>query len=217
MLNISKGNMYEWASHTWNPIHGRCPHACPYCYMRNKPVGDLRFDEHYLNDKLGEDRTIFIGSSCDMFALAVPSEWIHAVLKECRRHKNRYLFQTKNTERFAEFVGLFPKDTVFGTTLETNRSVTEAAPEQWRRAVFINMPQLAESAKMVSIEPIMDFDLGIFTSWLKHMKPNFVSIGADSQRSGLQEPPALKVQSLIVELNKFTEVKLKKNLRRLIE
>ncbi len=33
-LNETKGNMYGFVTHTWNPVKGICPHNCSYCYMR---------------------------------------------------------------------------------------------------------------------------------------------------------------------------------------
>ena len=34
MLRESKGNMYDFITHTWNPIKGKCLHNCSYCYMK---------------------------------------------------------------------------------------------------------------------------------------------------------------------------------------
>ncbi|MCD6318205.1 hypothetical protein J7M02_03980, partial [Candidatus Aerophobetes bacterium] len=68
-----------------------------------------------------------------------------------------------------------------------------------------------------SIEPIMDFDLSKFLSWIEYINPSFVSIGADSKKSNLPEPPASKVKQLISALEKFTKVYVKKNLKRLIK
>ena len=45
----------------------------------------------------------------------------------------------------------------------------------------------------------------------------FVSIGADSGKNNLPEPPSQKLKALIDELEKFTEVRVKKNLKRLLE
>ena len=77
MLNKSKGNMYEFVTHTWNAIKGECYHQCSYCYMKRwgrlKPV---RLDEKELKTDLGNDNFIFVGSSCDMFAQNIPDEWI---------------------------------------------------------------------------------------------------------------------------------------------
>ena len=69
--------------------------------------------------------------------------------------------------------------------------------------------------KMVSIEPIIDFDTELMVDWIAQIKPDFVSIGADSGDNHLPEPSWPKVQSLIKELEQLTEVKLKDNLKRL--
>ena len=90
-LNRSKGQMYPWVTHTWNPIRGKCPHECVYCYMNRFPQGELRF-EKCLQDNLGEGNTIFVGSSTDMWANEVPTEWIEKVLHYCSQ-KNQFLFQ----------------------------------------------------------------------------------------------------------------------------
>jgi len=68
---------------------------------------------------------------------------------------------------------------------------------------------------MISIEPILDFKLDIMIKWIKRIQPDFVSIGADSKGNNLSEPPSWKVKKLIEELEKFTEVRIKKNLNRL--
>lgn len=65
---------------------------------------------------------------------------------------------------------------------------------------------------MLSIEPIMDFDLDVFVSNLSRVHWEFVSIGADSKNHHLPEPTPEKVRALITELEKFTEVKIKDNL-----
>jgi hypothetical protein len=69
---------------------------------------------------------------------------------------------------------------------------------------------------MISIEPILDFDLDEFLPGIKNVSPKFVSIGADSKGHNLPEPPAGKVKELIQELQKFTEVKVKDNLKRIM-
>ncbi|MCJ7804464.1 hypothetical protein MUP35_01890 [Patescibacteria group bacterium] len=68
----------------------------------------------------------------------------------------------------------------------------------------------------VSIEPILDFDLDKFIFDIKIANPKFVSIGADSKGHNLVEPNGIKIKQLIQELSKFTEVRLKSNLNRLI-
>jgi len=62
---------------------------------------------------------------------------------------------------------------------------------------------------MVSIEPVMDFDLDIFINGLRTIKPEFVYIGYDNYNNKLTEPSKQKVNKLIKRLEKFTEVRKK--------
>ncbi len=222
-LNKQHGNMYPWITHTWNPIRGRCPHDCIYCYMKSMrwDIGEMRLAEKELHTNLGKGNTIFVGSSTDMWAEDVPKEWILKVLEHCRGYPdNVYLFQSKNPKRFLEIFSfyddLLPQNTIIGTTIETNRDTSHIskAPSPYTRFV---MMVGAPFTKMISIEPIMDFDLEEFVQWLKIINPKFVSIGADSKNHNLPEPPAWKVKKLISELEKFTEVKVKDNLNRIVE
>lgn len=216
-LNKQKGNMYPFVTHTWNPIRGKCPHDCVYCYMKVFPQSDLHFAEKEMNTNLGKNNFIFVGSSTDMWAEIVPNGWIAKVLKHCRDNDvyNKYLFQSKNPTRFRKWLGLFPDDTFLGSTIESNRYSTfsKAPPPLIRKQAMVELPLL----KMISIEPVMDFDLDDMVCWIKEIKPEFVSIGADSKGHNLPEPSSEKVECLIRELQNFTMVKTKSNLKRLLE
>jgi hypothetical protein len=211
-LNEQRGNMYPWVTHTYNAIKGKCPHDCSYCYMKVFRLPELHLDARELKVNLGEGNFIFVGSSCDMWAELVPSHWIELVLEKCQAHSNRYLFQSKNPERFFAYALASPLHSVFGTTIESNRSEIGSAPlPYYRYKAMREMP----GHKMVSIEPIMDFDLYTMVKWIQEIAPDFVSIGADSKGHSLPEPPAEKVNMLIEELNNFTVVRVKSNLKRL--
>ena len=222
VLNKVKGNMYSFIGFTWNPINGECQFQCSYCYYQNNPrfksmIKPLRLNEQYLKNNLGENNFIFIGSSTDMFAQNVPNEWIIKVFQHMRKYQNNtYLIQSKNPQKMISFSHCFPKQIIIGTTIETNREDNSSlAPPKSDRLKYIIDGK--ESAKtMISIEPIMDFDLDIFVQWMKQVKPEFVSIGADSHKHNLPEPSKEKVEALIQELKKFTEVKIKDNLKRLL-
>ncbi len=214
MLNKQKGNMYGWITHTWNPIKGKCPHDCCYCYMKVFPQGELRFDEKCMKDDLSSGNYIFVGSSTDMFAEEVPDEWIVKTLDYCKKFDNTYLFQSKNPHRLMLWKNVMPNNVIFGTTIETNyinNFLSKAPLTTVRAEVMKNI----KGRKMVSIEPISDFKLDFFVDMIKEIKPEFVSIGADSKGHNLPEPSWEKVQQLITELKKFTEVKVKDNLMRL--
>jgi len=78
------------------------------------------------------------------------------------------------------------------------------------------LPELQKFRKMVSVEPIMDFDVVVMLKWLHALKPEFISIGADSGKNNLDEPSAKKIRTLIFNAEGFTEVRVKKNLERLL-
>lgn len=213
-MNKQKGNMYPFVTHTWNPIRGKCPHDCVYCYMKVYPQPELHFVEKELGTNLGQGNFIFVGSSTDMWAEAIPSHWIERVLEKCQAHSNRYLFQSKNPQRFHAYAMAFPYRSIFGTTIESNLAEVGSSPLPYLRyKAMREMP----GHKMVSIEPIMDFDLFTMVKWIQEIAPAFVSIGADSKGHHLPEPPPEKLNRLIEELGKFTDVKVKDNLRRLRE
>jgi hypothetical protein len=176
---------------------------------------ELHFDEVELKTNLGVGNIIFVGSSCDDYAMTIPSDWIRRQLNYCQQFPfNRYLFQSKNPGRFNQFQ--YPSNTMFGTTIETNRDYhgISKAPEPWSR--YMAMTYITDFPKMVSIEPIMDFDLDVLVIWIEDIKPEFVSIGADSKGHKLPEPSADKINRLIQELESITQVKLKTNLKRLL-
>lgn len=219
MLNKQKGNMYGFVTHTWNAIKGKCPHDCIYCYMKIFPQGPLHLDYKELNTNLGEENFIFVGSSCDMWADAVDDDWIIQTLSVCLKYpKNTYLFQSKNPKRFKNFRVLLEKlrpNVILGTTIETNREgFSYCAPTIRDR--FYAMEELLGFRKMITIEPILDFDVTPLLFAIKRTNPEFVNIGADSKKHNLTEPSWFKVDTLIKELKEFTEVRGKENLVRLI-
>lgn len=217
-LNESKGQMYEWVTHTWNTIKGHCPHDCSYCYMKKwgqlKPI---RLDESELKTDLGTGNFIFVGSSCDMFANSIPYEWIIRTLEHCNKFDNTYLFQSKNPKGFNAIPIHEVEKFILCTTIETNRvypDVMRNAPDPVIRAwEFAKIPI---EEKYITIEPIMDFDLWSLASMVRYSYPIQVNIGADSGNNNLPEPPPEKIKELISELESFTTVKQKKNLKRLI-
>jgi hypothetical protein len=131
-----------------------------------------------------------------------------------------YLFQSKNPGRFFDFKDEFPAKTILGTTIETNRfglinEVSLRVPPVLHRALAMShLP--SRFRKMVSIEPIMDFDLQEMLALISYVKPEFVSIGADSKGHGLKEPSKEKIEKLMERLSHYTSVYKKENLSRLL-
>lgn len=73
-----------------------------------------------------------------------------------------------------------------------------------------------DGRKMITIEPILDFDVDILASWIAEIRPEFLNIGADSKGHKLPEPTQEKVEEFILKLKSYgIEVREKKNLKRL--
>jgi len=91
---------------------------------------------------------------------------------------------------------------------------------KWRDVWTIEFNDMFESVGL-NLEQKMNLIGKILTSKMmkevemKQVKPKWVNIGADSKNHQLLEPSKEKVSALIKELQKFTKVKIKDNLKRL--
>jgi DNA repair photolyase len=226
-LKKSSGNMYPWVTHTHNHLGGECPHRCSYCYVDNprfgrpaRYTGGVRLIAGELSVAYGKGRTIFVENMGDLFAGKVPGDFISLILAHCARWpKNTFVFQTKNPQRYLEFLDEIPAGSLLGTTIETNREIDgisdAPAPFERLKAMWWLPTQFR---RFVTVEPILAFDPAQLVPWLVETKPEFVNIGADSKNHGLPEPTAAEVAALIAALKKCgIEVREKHNLQRLIE
>jgi hypothetical protein len=191
------------------------------CKQLDKPV---HLDEVKLTDNLGKGNYIFVGSSCDMFAKDVPVEWILKVLDHTKLYDNKYLFQTKDTFRPTSIIGKinFPKESILCTTIETNIAAYKYLYADCCPTPLYRADRLRDwkGEKMITIEPILDFDLVPFLKMIKQCEPTQVNIGAKTGGNGLLkpiEPERGKLIELIAELEKFTVVHQKSNLKRLLK
>lgn len=224
MLNIRKGNMYDFIKYTWNPIKGKCLHDCSYCYMKqiNPNATQPRIAEFEFETDLGKGNSIFIGSSTDMFAENIPSEWIVRVLDFCLQRNNpekpnTFLLQSKNPKRFLEFIHHPLMDhVVFGTTIETNRfypEIMNKAPKIEDRVEAMEKIANLGFRTMVTAEPLMQFDHSDMVSFIKRCQPRLVAIGRNTRRDIiLPEPTSEEVLLLVDELKKcIPKVHIKDN------
>jgi DNA repair photolyase len=220
----------EWTP--WKVLAGICPHDCDYCATntackrtpeaRRKYSGEPRVWEPEMTCRK-KGRGYFVASTRDLVADGVPAEVIKRILGQCRKYpESRYLFQTKNPQRFAEFLDMMPPDRVLGTTIETNRNTDRLSkapsPEDRARAMAelheAGMPHL-----QVTIEPILDFDVFELMDMIISIEPEVVYVGADTKGHHLPEPSPDKIKALLNELGRYKEtmeVRVKENLNRLL-
>lgn len=226
-LKESRGNMYDWVTHMHSHLGGECPHKCTYCYVQKNRFGvspryqgNLRLIIDELKVNYGENKIIFIEHMNDMFAKEVKRNWITEIFIHCNNYPlNQYVFQTKNPLRAYQFLEYFPPQYMIGTTIETNKNLPEhisLAPQPIERIKGIALFAGKGLKTFITIEPILDFDVGYLGKWIELIKPDFVNIGADSKNCGLIEPSKEKVLALIKYLQAIDiTIKKKVNLRRL--
>lgn len=222
----SKSNMYNWISRTRNYLGGACPHMCQYCFINDlkkkfpainkKYSGEIVLLEKELKKNEGKNNVIFVQDMGDLFSESVPTAFIEAILRHLNDYpENTYLFQSKNPERMLLFETLYPPKSILGTTLESNREYNiSKAPSINQRVIAFEKIKLR---KILTLEPLLDFDIDLFIQLIKFANPEWINIGADSKNHHLIEPSKDKILKLIEELKKFTEVRLKQNLQRLIK
>jgi len=208
-------NMYQFVTDTWTPVRGDCPYDCSYCYVKGwgKPA-PLHLMEAELRADMGQGNFIFICSGCDLFHPDVPLDWINKVRDHTLLYPgNTYLWHTKNPYRLVSLIEPGPSD-IACVTIESNRGyplITKAPPPIERIKYLCQW----EGKRMVTVEPVLDFDLDPFIGMILEANPMQVNIGADSGGNNLPEPPREKIKELINRLGRHTEVHLKKNIYRI--
>jgi DNA repair photolyase len=221
-LRKATGNMYEFIDWSWNAVKGECPYQCSYCYVGRwgNKQNPLHLDEKELRRDLGRDKFIFVCSGCDLFHPAVPEDWINTVYARTLEYPgNQYLWHTKNPQRYLNWRESFGNNDVLCATIETNFHIPEImgnapAPEKRANAVAV-LPE--KYKRMITVEPIMKFNLKDFSYMILCTHPDQVNIGADSGNNKLPEPTAKEIRSLMRVLERYTKVVPKDNLKRLLK
>jgi DNA repair photolyase len=191
---------------TWNPFVG-CRHNCVYC----KPSfqAQLKRRKHqclecynYIPhkhperlEKIPSAKIIFVVGCGDICFSPIDytKQIIDKIIEHNKRCSNKtYYFQSKNPKYFnqiLDYLRMLP-NTVLLTTLETNRDKNyekySGAPKPSIR--YKDFLELDFPRKIVTIEPIMDFDLNIFSEWVLNIKPEYVWIGYNSRPKQVQLP-----------------------------
>jgi len=210
--------MFQDVDETWNPITG-CEHNCIYCWSRRLVEARLRGKGKYANGfkpsfhpqelkrRFKPNALVFVSDMGDMFGDFIPEQWILAVLNHVKRFpKTRFLLLTKNPRRYLDLMDELKgmSNVLLGATIETNRD------EDYRRWRITRAPSVGERIKCmqklreegfenlaISIEPILDFDLGEFAKAIIEIDPQIVYVGYDNYNCNLPEPPTPKTLKLI--------------------
>jgi DNA repair photolyase len=215
--NKHHGKMFNIVTATWNPISG-CLYNCNYCWAKNLALTKLKTSKRYsngfkpsLNDsefkvKFGKGDLIFVADMGDMFADFTPEKWIKQVLDHIRQFPEAdFLFMTKNPKRYLELLPFVPDNAILGATIETNidsiisQDKVSNAPLPSERVKA--MKALDWKRKIVSVEPILQFDLEIFSKWIEDIDPFIVYVGYDNYSHRLREPTLKQTSDLLNKLS----------------
>ncbi len=225
----NKNNMYALSAMQWNPFAG-CLHNCTYCrpsfqaqlkrWAKQKCSRCYQYTPHThperLTQKLPRTHYMqFIFTCANGDISFCPRDYIKKIIQRIRQESGKtFLLQTKNPAMLDGFV--FPKNVVLGTTIETNRdrgySLFSKAPLPSQR--YKDFLRVSHPFKMITVEPVMDFDIDVMIDWISNINPCMVWLGYDSKHTGmLPEPSIDKVRRLHWELSKKGFVVILKTIR----
>jgi len=208
---------------TWNPFVG-CSFDCVYCEKSFKRMlkrvsfnigcpDCYTYTPHVHLNRLGKipsAMNVFVCGTGDI-AFCDP-DYMRLIFEGIDSHKPRmdktYLFQSKSPKVFNQYLDWFRsrEDVLLLTTLETNRDdgyeKISKAPTPSER--YYDFYDLDYPRKVVTIEPVLDFDISIFIDMIlelhKQGSLEYVWFGFDSKNCGLPEPSIEKSQRFVDEL-----------------
>lgn len=221
--------MYNLSVSQWSPFAG-CEHDCLYCkssfqrqlkrWAKKNCSGCYEFAPHPHPERLGQKlpktrhmQFIFTCSSGDI--AFCPTEYLEKIIARIQSEPDKtFLIQSKDPQTFNR--AIFPKNVILGTTLETNKDElcegTSKAPKPSQR--YKDFKKVDHLLKMVTIEPVINFDLDVMIDWIKNINPCMVWLGYDSGKNKLPEPELEKVKSLHWQLAKNRFVVVLKTIRK---
>ena len=190
---------------------------CTDCYTY-KP------HNHFNRRTIPSSPIVFVYGTGDIYFYDPDAVWSTFGLID--NHKPRmektYYFQSKAPECFNRYMDWFKANSdkvILLTTMETNRDegydkISQAPPPSKRIKDFL---ALDYPRKVVTIEPVLDFDLGEFLDMIRalddQLSLEYVWFGFDSKNCGLPEPTEAKAQVFVDALQDYGIEVRGKNLR----
>lgn len=220
------GNMYGDSVKQWNVFKG-CEFKCSYCIpsfqrqakrQKHRCMDCYNYVPHFHEERLKEtlpkttgDQFIWVGSSGDISFCK--EEWMNKILDKIKYYPDRtFFFQTKDPRVFEDY--RWTDNILLGITLETNRTrykdLSKAPSPRLRAKMF---ESIKHTHKVLTIEPILNFDHDLFIKMIKKINPERIYIGYDTKKCHLPEPSLSKTRFFIKELRRLGFVVKEKLLR----
>ena len=181
--------MYPLSVKQWNPWVG-CRHNCVYCkpsfqaqlkrWAKDKCELCYRFEPHPHPERLGQKlpktryMQFIFACACGDIAFCL-TDYLKKIVERMRMMSDRtFLIQSKNPATFRRVK--WPRNVILGVTIETNRDdlaagVSRAPPPSKRFRDFL---AVEHEPKMVTHEPIMEFDLDVLLEWDVKLNPTLI-------------------------------------------
>jgi len=182
--------------------------GCIYCSS---------YTPHYHPERLNKSnipssKTIFVFGTGDI-SFCDP-EYVRKtfkVIESLPKNDRVFYFQSKNPETFGQYIGEYPANSILLTTIETTRDegyekISQAPKPSVRFKDFL---ALDYPRKVLTIEPILDFDIMVFSDWIRQLEDQgsllYVWIGFNSKRNqvSLPEPSIDKVSNFIYNIREM--------------
>lgn len=223
--NEQSSRMFKFITCTKNPLGGKCPGDCIYCWAQSKKGLANRYQmkkyrgpptlyEDVLKERFGEGDFLFVVDMRDLFSPDVPSYMIYRVLDWIGESPDAwFLLLTKWPGRYLEFRDVMPRNAVLGATITSNRGYWELskAPENFHRlGAMLNVAKAYPKNRVfLSVEPILKFDYDHFSKALFILRPWKIAVGYDNYWNRLPEPALEKTEELLDFLERYFDVERK--------
>lgn len=197
MYHERKANISAFRGCGWN---------CTYCAFQNtlrfqSCVQCKKFEPHAHLEVLDRKPPTtkagqFITMSLNGDVAFASDEELRKMLEYCNEWSDRtFMMQSKDPSTFLKFNGLISDNMIIGSTIESdiNYKISSAPKTVQRNASM----KLLDCRKMVTIEPILTFNLHKMYEWMFLIDPEVIYIGYDSKNNNLPEPTLNETTALI--------------------
>lgn len=198
---------------TWNPFKG-CDFDCVYCVpsfkaqakrQKHNCADCYEYTPHYHPERLTKipnPPTVFVCGNSDI--KFCDTEFLKKIIEAIRNNKRKgqtFYIQSKDPACLKPVLKHLPENkVVLLTTLETNRdkgykriSKAPLPSVRYKRFLKLDYPR-----KIITAEPILDFDLDVYAKWILNIKPEYLWLGLNSHPKAvvMPEPPREKLYKL---------------------
>lgn len=142
-----------WADYSINPVKGKCPMACDYCYARRmydrfkwNPQPRLEIETMLDLSVVPSGSRVFIGSTFELFHPSTPRKWLEDIFYFVRRAPWAIcIFLTKCPENIS-YWSPFPENCWVGVTATNFKMYGEG---------LFYLSQIEATCKFISFEPLL--------------------------------------------------------------